>query len=80
LEGEGRGDCNYPLISRRSISFNPRPKLSASQDTDPRLELEFYAARTIPEWSGQRMAKEFFAGPTTLSPFDPSTYGPLLAS
>ena len=74
----------HPLISRLvDLTFNPKTGAAEvrPRDTDPRLELEFYAASDNPGVvQVERMAKEFFAkATTTLSPFDPSTYEPLLA-
>ena len=74
----------HPLISRLvDLTFNSKTGAAEvrPRDADPRLELEFYAAKDNPGVvQVERMAKEFFAkATTTLSPFDPSTYEPLLA-
>jgi hypothetical protein len=67
----------HPLISRLvDLTFNPKTGAAEvrPRDTDPRLELEFYAASDKPGVvQVERMAKEFFArATTTLSPFDPA--------
>ena len=74
----------HPLISRLvDVTFNPRTGAAEvrPRDVDPRLELDAFAAQDnpgVPE--AERRAKEFFAkATTTLSPFDPGTYQPLLS-
>jgi very-short-patch-repair endonuclease len=73
----------YPLISRLvDVTFNQQTGAAEvrPRDVDPRLELDFYAELDnpgVPE--AERRAKEFFAkATTTLSPFEPATYQPVL--
>src|SRR4249920_1130238 len=74
----------YPLISRL-VDITIDQRTGAAQvrprDTDPRLELDLYAAADNPGvLVAERRAKEFFAqATTTLSPFDPASYQPVLA-
>ncbi|HTO43072.1 MAG TPA: AAA domain-containing protein [Burkholderiales bacterium] len=74
----------HPLISRLvDVTFNPETGAAEvrPRDVDPRLELDAFAAQDHPGVSeAERRAKEFFAkATTTLSPFDPGTYQPLLS-
>ncbi|HTS54855.1 MAG TPA: AAA domain-containing protein, partial [Burkholderiales bacterium] len=73
----------YPLISRLvDVTFNQHTGAAEvrPRDVDPRLELDLYAALDnpgVPE--AERRAKAFFATTTTtLSPFEPATYHPVL--
>ena len=73
----------YPLITRLvDLTFNPHSGAAEirPRDVDPRLELDYYASIDNPGVAdAERRAKEFFArANTTLSPFDPQTYAPLL--
>ncbi len=74
----------YPLITRL-VDIKIDQRTGAAQvrprDADPRLELDSYAALDNPGVAiGERRAKDFFAqATTTLSPFDPATYRPLLS-
>lgn len=76
---------SYPIISQLvDLSLNPitsalevRPR-----DVSPRIELDWYASQDN-QGVGEleKTAKEFFEGlPNTISPFDSSTYEPLLRS
>ena len=73
----------YPLISRL-VDITIDQRTGAAQvrprDTDPRLELDLYAAVDNPGVAvAERKAKEFFTqATTTLSPFDPASYQPLV--
>ena len=74
----------HPLISRLvDLTFNPKTGAAEvrPRDVDPRLELEFYASVDNPGVvHAERRAKEFFTkATTTLSPFDPGTYEPVLS-
>jgi very-short-patch-repair endonuclease len=86
--GMGIWSCNstnisYPLIGRLvEMSLNPdsaaieiRPR-----DSDPRLELDWYAAVGNPGVAElEKAAKDFFSkATTTFSPFDRGTFEPLL--
>lgn len=76
---------SYPIISQLvELSLNPitsalevRPR-----DVSPRIELDWYASQDNPGVGDlEKTAKEFFEGlPNTISPFDSSTYEPLLRS
>jgi len=74
----------YPLISRL-VDITIDQRTGAAQvrprDTDPRLELDLYAAADNPGVAvAERRAREFFAqATTTLSPFEPVSYQPLVA-
>ena len=73
----------YPLITRLvDLSFNPRNGAAEvrPRDLDPRLELDFYAAVDRPGVAqAEKLAREYLArAATTLSPFEPDTYEPLL--
>ena len=74
----------FPLISRL-VDITIDQRTGAAQvrprDVDPRLELDFYAALDNPGVAiAERRAKEFFAqATTTLSPFEPATYQPVLS-
>lgn len=75
----------YPLVSRlvevslneTTMSIEVRPR-----DIDPRVELDIFSAANNPGVPGlEAAAKEFFAkSDKTFSPFDRSTYEPLLRS
>ncbi len=73
----------YPLISRL-VDITIDQRTGAAQvrprDADPRLEIDLYAAADNPGVAvAERRAKEFFAqATTTLSPFDPASYQPLV--
>lgn len=86
--GIGIWSCNgtnisYPLVGRLvEMSLNPdtaaievRPR-----DTDPRLELDWYASVGNPGVAElEKAAKDFFSkATTTFSPFDQGTFEPLL--
>jgi hypothetical protein len=76
---------SYPLITRlvelslneASMAIEIRPR-----DIDPRLEIDIYSAADnsgVPDL--EKAAKEFFSKTTqTFSPFDPSSFEPLLRS
>lgn len=76
---------NYPLISQLvELSLNPstaslevRPR-----DVNPQVELDWYTAQdTVGVADLEKTAKQFFEDlPHTLSPFDSSTFEPLLRS
>ena len=76
---------SYPVIGRLvELALNPvtaalevRPR-----DIDPRVELDWYAAQDNPGVANlEKAAKKFFEEiPNTISPFDRSTYEPLLRS
>ena len=73
----------YPLITRVvDLSFNAHSSAAEvrPRDLDPRLELDFYAAVDRPGVAqAEKLAREYLArAATTLSPFEPDTYGPLL--
>jgi very-short-patch-repair endonuclease len=73
----------YPLITRLvDLTFNPRTAAAEirPRDLDPRLELDFYAAVDRPGVAqAEKLAREYLArAATTLSPFEPDTYAPLL--
>jgi very-short-patch-repair endonuclease len=73
----------YPLITRLvDLTFNPRTGAAEvrPRDLDPRLELDFYAAVDRPGVAqAEKLAREYLArATTTLSPFEPDTYEPLL--
>ncbi|MGD0486938.1 MAG: AAA domain-containing protein [Syntrophorhabdales bacterium] len=88
--GIGVWSCNgthisYPLVGRLvEMSLNPdtaaveiRPR-----DTDPRLELDWYASVGNPGVAElEKAAKDFFSkATTTFSPFDRGTFEPLLTA
>lgn len=76
---------SYPLISQLvELSLNP---LSSAlevrpRNVNPKIELDWYAAEDNPGVADlEKAAKSFFETlPNTLSPFDSSTYEPLLRS
>jgi very-short-patch-repair endonuclease len=73
----------YPLITRLvDLSFNPRTGAAEvrPRDLDPRLELDFYTAVDRPGVAqAEKLVREYLArATTTLSPFEPDTYEPLL--
>ena len=74
----------YPLITRL-VDITIDPPTGAAQvrprDADPRLELDLYAALDIPGVAiAERKAKELLGqATTTLSPFDPATFEPVLS-
>jgi very-short-patch-repair endonuclease len=75
----------YPIITRlvdlslndKTMAIEIRPR-----DVDPRVELDIYSAANNPGVAGlEKAAKEFFTKAiTTFSPFDLSTFEPLLRS
>lgn len=79
----GGVEVRYPLVSRLvELSLNPatseieiRPR-----DVDPRLEVDWYASVDNPGVPAlDRKAKDFLANlPQTFSPFDHTTFDPLL--
>jgi len=73
----------YPLITRQvDLTFNAQTGAAEirPRDVDAKLELDYYASTDNPGVAtAEREAKSFFArATTTLSPFDPQTYAPLL--
>src|SRR5262249_18285012 len=73
----------YPLLSRLvDIAIDQRTGAAQvrPRDVDPRLELDFFAAENNPRVAiAERRAKEFFSqATTTVSPFDPASYQPVL--
>ncbi len=73
----------YPLIAQLvDLSFNPRTGAAEvrPRDLEPRLELDFYAAVDRPGVAqAEQLARDYLArATTTLSPFGPDTYEPLL--
>ena len=78
-------DISYPLVGRLvEMSLNPdtaaveiRPR-----DTDPHLELDWYASVGNPGVAEiEKAAKDFFSkATTTFSPFDRGTFEPLLTA
>lgn len=78
-------NISYPLVGRLvEMSLNPdtaaveiRPR-----DTDPRLELDWYASVGNPGVAElEKAAKDFFSkATTTFSPFDRGTFEPLLTA
>ena len=74
----------YPLVTRQvDLSFDAQSQAAQvrPRDLDPRLELEFFAQAEGPAAAeAEKAAEDFLANAAEpLSPFEPSSYEPLLA-